>query len=73
MTVNVPVNVPVNRRGRVLEILQKNPTITANELADFFSVTSKTIKRDLGSLKESGQIKRIGSDKKGRWEVVSHG
>ena len=70
VVVNVPVNVPVVRRGKIIEILQVNPTITADELADYFSVTSKTIKRDLVALKEQGRIVRVGSDKAGHWEII---
>ena len=67
---NVPVNVPVNRRESLLEIIHKKPSITADELADIFSVTVKTIRRDLNALKDAGQIRRIGSDKSGHWKVI---
>jgi hypothetical protein len=67
---NVPVNVPVNRKDRILEMLRVNPNLTAEELAAAFSVTAKTIKRDLAALKSEGRIKRVGSDKTGRWEMT---
>ena len=68
--INVPINVPVSRREKLKEIIASNPSITAYELAAIFSVTTKTIKRDLIMLKETGQVRRVGSDKSGYWEVV---
>jgi len=68
--VNVTVNVPLERREKLKGIIRKNPSITTDELAIFFAVTTKTIKRDINLLKEEGLIKRVGSDKTGHWEVI---
>jgi len=73
LRVNVPVNpadVPVNRKDKIIKMLLTNPNLTADELAAAFSVTSKTIKRDIAALKAEGRIQRIGSDKTGHWEVI---
>jgi len=67
---NVPANVPVKRKDKIIEMLSANPHLTAEELAIVFSVTAKTIKRDFTSLKEDGRIKRVGSDKTGYWEII---
>ena len=67
---DVPVNVPVNRKDEIVNMLSANPNLTAEGLADFFAVTSKTIKRDFATLKNEGRIKRVGSDKTGHWEVI---
>ena len=67
---DVPVNVPVKRKDRILAMLADDPNLTAEKLAEAFSVTSKTIKRDIGELKKEGRLKRIGSDKTGHWEVL---
>jgi len=67
---NVPVNVPVKRKDEILRMLQADPNMTAGELAAVFSVTAKTIKRDFSALKNEGKIKRVGSDKTGRWEIT---
>ena len=67
---NVPVCVPVKRRDEIIKMLSGNPYLTAGELANVFSVSTKTIKRDFASLKEDGRIKRVGSDKTGHWEII---
>jgi predicted HTH transcriptional regulator len=67
---NVPLNVSIKRSENVLEQLKISPEITAEELAKMFSVTLKTIQRDLIELKEAGKIKRVGSKKAGHWEVL---
>ena len=69
-TENVPVNVPVKRKDKIIDMLRGNPNLTAEELAAVFSVASKTIKRDFAALKSEGRIKRVGSDKAGHWEVA---
>jgi predicted HTH transcriptional regulator len=69
-TANVPVNVPGKRIDEIIKMLLADPNLTAEELAARFSVTSKTIKRDFTALKNDGRIKRVGSDKAGRWEVI---
>ena len=68
-TENVPVNVPIKRKDRIIELLSANPHLTIDELSVVFSVTAKTIKRDFASLKEDGRIRRIGSNKTGYWEI----
>jgi len=78
VTSNVPVNVPVNvpenapetRLLRILSIIEKTPTMTVAQLARIITVSEKTIKRDLETLKATGRISRQGPDKGGRWEVI---
>lgn len=55
VTANVTVNVTVNSEAMAIKL----------------GVTSRTIKRDLKILQESGLIRRIGSDKTGYWVVVT--
>jgi Fic family protein len=54
----------------VLELLRKNPSITAEKLAELILKTEKTAKRNLASLKTKGYIEREGSDKTGRWKII---
>ena len=68
-TGSVPVNVPVKRKDEIIRMLLDNPNLTAEELANTFSVATKTIMRDFTALKNEGRIKRVGSDKSGHWEV----
>ena len=69
-TVNVPVNVPVNRLEKIKEIIQKNNKITISEIASEIQVNEKTIKRDITKLKKESILKRVGSDKTGYWEII---
>ena len=71
--INVPgaaENVPINRRDEILLRLRENPRLTARELAEFFSVDEKTVKRDFAVLKAQGKIQRIGPNKTGYWELL---
>ena len=70
---DVPVNVPVNitdREGLIIDIMLANTAVTVNELAEKLSVSDKTIKRDIASLKKKNLLTRIGSDKSGNWKVL---
>ncbi len=67
-TKNVSVNVLVNKTEEaVLSLLESNPTLTREELAERTSKTVRTIQRTLTSLKNKGLIERKGSDKSGVW------
>jgi predicted HTH transcriptional regulator len=71
---DVPVNVPVkNTANGILEILAGDSAITYEEIANKLSLTRKTIQRHIQDLKNSGLIRRIGSDKTGHWEVIKKG
>ena len=68
-TVNVTENVTENRRQRILDEIAQNPKITLPGLASILGVTRRTIARDIASLKAANQLRRIGPDKGGHWEV----
>ncbi|GHU11151.1 ATP-dependent DNA helicase RecG [Spirochaetia bacterium] len=68
---NVPVNVPVkNTTDKILAIITNDSNTTYDEIADKLSLTRKTVQRHIQDLKNSGVIKRIGSDKKGHWQII---
>lgn len=67
---DVPVNL-TKRQTDILEQMRLDPSITATELAVKFGVSDKTIKRDISSLKSEGYITRVGSDKRGEWQIVT--
>ncbi len=54
----------------VLGLIKNNNKITAVEISKHLKVSLSTAKRKIKSLKESGQIERIGSDKTGHWRVI---
>ena len=49
--------------------VSKNVSVNVSNLASMLDVSEKTIKRDLAAMQSVGVIKRVGSDKKGYWEI----
>ena len=71
---NEPVNEPVNEREQIiLKIMLDNPEISMETIAQKCNVSIATIKRDIAKLKESGFVKRVGSFKRGHWEIDGKG
>ncbi|MDR2565408.1 MAG: winged helix-turn-helix transcriptional regulator, partial [Bifidobacteriaceae bacterium] len=57
----------------VLSALADNPSITQKELARLVGVTERTISREIRKLRETGVIRRVGSDRQGQWIIVEGG
>ena len=55
---------------KILDILKKIPDVTYVELSEKLNVSRKTVSKKIKQLKEKGAIVRIGSDKKGYWEIT---
>jgi ATP-dependent DNA helicase RecG len=53
----------------ILKHIAEKPETTYAELAEKMSLSSKTIQRYVGKLKNAGRLKRIGSGRGGHWEV----
>jgi predicted HTH transcriptional regulator len=53
----------------VFSLLQKEPNITATQLAERLGMSIATVKRRIKSLKDQGVLTRIGSDKTGYWNI----
>lgn len=66
--VNVGVNVGVT--DQILELLRREPRLSAKELATLLNKTTRTIERRIKVLREQGRLRRVGSDKAGHWEVI---
>ena len=47
-----------------------NVRINASELAEKFSVTTRTIMRDMDVLVVKGLLRRVGARKNGYWDIV---
>lgn len=54
---------------KVVSILEKTLEITAKEISEKLGFSTRKISRIIKNLRESGKISRIGSDRKGRWEI----
>ena len=55
---------------QIKENLNADPFITYTELADILQVSPSSIARKMKSLQDSGEIKRVGADKNGYWDVL---
>lgn len=67
---NVGEKSEINISGRqkdIIDLMKKSPTITAKQLSEILSVTSRTVERDISSLKDMGILSRKGTDKSGEW------
>ena len=60
------------REKELLKIIEKDPTITIDEMSLLMGVSKSTIQRSIRRLKENGQLSRNGSDKNGTWTVHIH-
>ena len=58
------------RQQLILQMIQKDDTITINEMTQKTNVSDITIKRDLTYLRNKGFLIREGGRKDGRWVVV---
>ena len=56
---------------KVLGLIKDSPSITTYEMAESLGMSRVGIAKVIKKLKERGQIKRIGPDKGGYWEVSS--
>lgn len=61
---------PDDRREKIVKIIKENPKITAYDISKKFTVTDRTIKRDLKILTDNNVIEYVGSAKGGYWKVI---
>ena len=67
---NGDINGDINNVSeKVLEILIQRPDITAKELSKVLAFSTRKVSRIMKTLKETGKIIRIGSNKKGYWRI----
>lgn len=55
--------------NKILLLLEKEPAITAQRMSEQTGFSTRKISRIIKSLRETGQIVRIGSARKGYWEI----
>ena len=56
--------------GKILELIQRTPSITVGELAMTLGFSSRAVEKQVAKLKDSGRIRREGSDRDGTWVVL---
>lgn len=54
----------------VFSLLKEKPNISSKEIAERLHVAPRTIQRSLSLLSNQGKIRRIGTQRRGYWEIV---
>ena len=57
------------RQQKILNLIKESPTISAKQMSETLSVTTRTIERDLSMMKKAGVLKREGKDNDGVWVI----
>ena len=58
------------RQRVIISIIQSNPSVSAKQMSETLSVTSRTIERDLSAMQKAGIIRHEGKDNAGVWVVL---
>ena len=58
-------------RDKILGIISQQPSITSEELVARLGLTRRGVEWQINRLKVAGQIRRVGPDKGGHWEITS--
>ena len=60
----------ISAEEKILEAIRENSKITQKQLAAVSGLSLRGVEWNMAKLKNEGKIKRLGSDKKGTWEIV---
>jgi len=55
---------------KIVQAILSDDQVTIAQLAELVGVTTRTIERHMKRLQETGQLRRVGPDKGGYWEVL---
>ena len=55
---------------KILEAISKNSVITIKELQELTGLSESGVKKIIRNLRADNQIRRVGPDKGGHWEIV---
>ena len=58
------------RQKEIINMIKGSPSISAKQMSETLSVTSRTVERDLASLKAMGVLMRRGTDNDGEWIIL---
>jgi DNA-damage-inducible protein D len=58
---------------KILELVKGNNSITIPELSQLIGVSERSVERNIKNLQDSKNLKRVGPDKGGHWEVINGG
>lgn len=59
----------VNTEDKILNIMKENRNVTINELAQTLNLSTRAVEKQIAKLKEENRLLRVGSARKGHWEV----
>ena len=62
-----------DRQQIIVSIIRSNPTVSAKQMSETLSVTSRTIERDLAVMQKVGVIRHEGKDNAGVWVILEQG
>jgi len=57
-------------QNKIYELIANNRFITQNEIVDLLDISIRTVKRNFKELIDNNIIERVGSNKKGYWEIL---
>ena len=57
-------------KDKILEYVKQNPTITIKELSEILELSTRAIEKQMANLKKDNMLKRVGSARKGHWEII---
>jgi predicted HTH transcriptional regulator len=57
-------------KSLILNAISENPKTTQTKIADITGLSTRTVSREIKNLRDSGTLRRIGSDRAGYWEIV---
>jgi Fic family protein len=69
-SVKSSVKSSVNTEDKILAILKENPKTTIGEIATILKLSSRAIEKQIANLKKENRLIRVGSARKGHWEVT---
>jgi ATP-dependent DNA helicase RecG len=56
--------------ARIMKTIASAPSATQVRIAELTGLSTRTVSREIRILRDSGKIRRIGSDRAGHWEIV---
>lgn len=57
-------------QNKICELIANNRYITQNEIVDLLGISIRTVKRNFKVLTDNNIIERVGSNKKGYWQIL---
>jgi len=54
---------------KIIDLMIENQSVSAKEMANIIGISPRAVEKHISNLKNKGIVKRIGSSKKGYWEV----